>query len=237
MNVIGYTRVSTEEQAAHGVSIAMQADKIRGQCQVDDLTLITIIEDAGQSAKTLNRPGLTRALAMLQSGEAEGLVIYKLDRLSRSVVDMGYLCETYFKKTHALLSVTDKIDTKTAGGILVLNVIMSVAQWERETIGERTKAAMVHLKGQGVHCGRRSRAMVDPGAFSFAKGLRSQGISYPGIAKELTLAGYQPAESKTWAESTVRYMLRGATYDDKKCTCDPRQGHGGHWADCPAKPY
>jgi len=96
MKVIGYIRVSTEEQATDGVSLATQREKLNGYAKLYDLELVEIIEDAGESGKTLNRPGLQRALAMIRRGQAGGLLIAKLDRLSRSVVDWNTLIDGYF---------------------------------------------------------------------------------------------------------------------------------------------
>ena len=87
MKVIGYTRVSTEEQATNGQSIGAQRAKLEGYAKLYDLDLVAVIEDAGVSAKTLNRPGLRKALEMLRKGEADGILIAKLDRLTRSVGD------------------------------------------------------------------------------------------------------------------------------------------------------
>ena len=156
MKVIGYIRVSTEEQASDGVSLATQREKLNAYASLYELELIEIIEDAGQSGKTLNRPGLQQALTMIRKGQAAGLLIAKLDRLSRSVVDWNELIDGYFgeKAGKQLFSVADSIDTRTAAGRLVLNVLMSVAQWERETIGERTKDALQHKIRKGERCGK-----------------------------------------------------------------------------------
>ena len=153
MKAIGYIRVSTDEQAREGISLAAQEAKIRAYCDLYDLDLVRVVVDAGVSAKTLHRPGLGEALAALDGGEAEALVIAKLDRLTRSVADWGTLIDRYFAKRCALLSVADQIDTRTAAGRLVLNVLVSVAQWEREAIGERTVAALAHKKTLGEHVG------------------------------------------------------------------------------------
>lgn len=118
--------------------------------------MIDIVIDEGFSAKSLERPGLKRALAMLTTGQADALVVVKLDRLTRNVRDFAYLVDSYFcdGRPWSLLSVSDAIDTRSASGKLNLNVIMSVAQWERETISERTKEAMDELRRQGVQTGR-----------------------------------------------------------------------------------
>ena len=148
---IGYIRVSTEEQANEGVSIEAQKAKLVAYANLYNIELVDIVIDAGESAKSLNRPGIQGALKRL-SGDV-GLIIYKLDRLTRSVKDWNYLIENYFGNDVRLMSVTDQIDTSTASGRLVLNILMSVAQWEREAIGERTKMALQHKKANGQRIG------------------------------------------------------------------------------------
>ena len=82
-------RVSTDKQADRGVSLDAQRAKLKAYAELYELELVEIIVDAGQSAKSLDRPGLQRALAMLKEGEAEALLVVKLDRVTRSVVDLG----------------------------------------------------------------------------------------------------------------------------------------------------
>ena len=121
--VIGYVRVSTEGQADGGVSLDAQRAKLAAYCVALDLDLVCIEEDAGLSAKTLDRPALARALDALRAGRADALLVAKLDRLTRSVRDLGTLVDTYFAAGKwALLSVADSIDTRSAAGRLVLNV-------------------------------------------------------------------------------------------------------------------
>lgn len=99
MKVIGYVRVSTEEQATQGVSLAAQEAKLRQYRELFGHDLVEVVNDGGQSAKTLNRPGLQSALAALKNGQADGLLVLKLDRLTRSVRDLGELLESYFTKS------------------------------------------------------------------------------------------------------------------------------------------
>jgi len=151
---IGYVRVSTDEQAAHGVSLAAQEAKLRAYAELYEIELIRVEVDAGASAKSLNRPALQRALASLKRREADAILVAKLDRLTRSVRDLADLLDDYFRDDRrALLSVAEQIDTRSASGRLVLNVMTSVAEWEREAIGERTATALHHLAGQGRHLG------------------------------------------------------------------------------------
>jgi DNA invertase Pin-like site-specific DNA recombinase len=155
---VAYLRVSTDKQADKGVSLDAQRAKVEAYAALYDLEVIEVIVDAGASAKTLDLPGLTRALEMLRKGTADALLVVKLDRLTRSVRDLGELVERYFApRKAALLSVGEQIDTRSAGGRLVLNVLASVSQWEREAIGERTAVAMQHKVAEGEYIGGEAR--------------------------------------------------------------------------------
>src|SRR6266478_4590632 len=149
-----YCRVSTDKQADRGVSLDAQQAKAKAYAELYDLDIVDLVIDAGISAKTLDRPGLKRALDLLKAGKADALLVVKLDRLTRSVSDLGKLVERYFAPGKAaLLSVGEQIDTRSAAGRLVLNVLASVSQWEREAIGERTSAALKHKALQGEYTG------------------------------------------------------------------------------------
>jgi DNA invertase Pin-like site-specific DNA recombinase len=234
VKVIGYVRVSTEEQADKGVSLDAQEAKVRAYAALHDLDLVDVVVDAGGSAKSLKRPGLQRALGMLKTGQAAGLVVAKLDRLSRSVRDWNNLIDGYFGESagKTLMSVADSIDTRTAAGRLVLNVLMSVAQWEREAIGERTRDALRHKQARGERTGavpfgyvldaadgRRSRggrpvALVeDPHeqeAIRLMVEFRDSGLSCRAIAAELNLQGIKTKGNGRWHETTVRRVLARA---------------------------
>jgi site-specific DNA recombinase len=225
MNVIGYVRVSTEQQADGGVSIDAQREKLNAYAKAMDLTLVEIIEDAGASAKTLDRPGLGRALSFLQTGHADGLLVTKLDRLTRSVRDLGDLVDQYFATRCALLSVSDAIDTRTAGGRLVLNVLASVSQWEREAVGERTRDALAHLRGTGVRLGGeamgwRRQTRTDEDGRRVVEGvaderttvavilaLNREGRSLRAICAALTAAGRKTKKGGRWTPKVVRAIL------------------------------
>jgi DNA invertase Pin-like site-specific DNA recombinase len=148
VKVIGYVRVSTAEQAEHGYSLDAQDVKLRRYCELYDLELARIERDEGESAGTLNRPALQRALADLRAGRVDALLVVKLDRLTRSIGDLAALLKRYFQK-RSLLSVEEKIDTSTAGGRMMLNVLTSVAEWERDVIGERTRAGKQQVRVMG----------------------------------------------------------------------------------------
>src|SRR5713101_9484177 len=142
MNAIGYVRVSTVRQADFGGSLEAQIEKIRAMAVVQGAELIDVIVDAGESAASLNRPGMVRMLVLVDSRAVQVVIIAKLDRLTRSVKDLGQLLETFQRRNVSLVSVAESLDTGSAAGRLVINIMASVSQWEREAIGERTRDAM-----------------------------------------------------------------------------------------------
>ncbi|WP_437776171.1 recombinase family protein [Sorangium sp. So ce1097] len=222
---IGYVRVSTEHQADGGVSLAAQRAKLEAYATAMDLDLVDIIEDPGVSAKTLDRPGLQRALGMFDAGQASALLVAKLDRLTRSVRDLDTLISRYFAARFSLLSVADSIDTRSAAGRLVLNVLASVSQWEREATAERTRDALAQLRADGVRLGgaalgwvhtgeadangRRILARVQDEAATVDRilALRADGLSLREIAATLTDEGYRTKRGGSWAAETVRKVL------------------------------
>lgn len=224
--VIGYVRVSTEHQATDGVSLDAQQARLEAYAVAMDLDLVAIEVDAGLSAKTLQRPGLQSALARLESGEASGLIICKLDRLTRSVKDLGELVDRYFSGRYSLASLADSIDTGSAGGRLVLNVLVSVSQWEREATGERTAEALRHIRDtEGARLGRcglgerrstetdehgRRKVVQDAGeqqALARIDELRALGLTLASIASQLELEGFPTKRGGKWHASTVRSVL------------------------------
>src|SRR5258707_13329637 len=219
---VAYLRVSTEKQADKGVSLDAQRAKVEAYAQLYELELVEIVVDAGVSAKTLDRPGLRRALEMLKARQAEALLVVKLDRLTRSVVHLGQLVEDYFADGKlALLSVGEQIDTRSAAGRLVLNVLASVSQWEREAIGERTSAAMQHKASVGEYTGGDlpygyslgadgERLVENPQeqrVLSTARTLRGAGLSLRSVARELNAQGFRSRTGPQFAHVQVARML------------------------------
>ena len=137
MKTVGYIRVSTDKQADRGVSLDAQAEQIRAMAVVQGGELIDIIVDGGESAKTLNRPGMTRLLALVDAGEVKAVIVAKLDRLTRSVKDLCTLLERFERRGVALVSVAESLDTGSAAGRLVLNIMTAVSQWERRSVNGR----------------------------------------------------------------------------------------------------
>lgn len=217
---IVYLRVSTDKQADKGISLEAQEEKARAYASLYDLDLVEVIIDAGESAKTLDRPGLQRALSMLKTGKAEALLVVKLDRLTRSVVDLGKLIETYFAPGKAaLMSVSEQIDTRSAAGRLVLNILASVSQWERETIGERTRDAMQHKQANGEYIGGEApygftlvageliENEAEQEVIQKAKTYHAEGLSLRKIAAELDRQGIKTRRGSIFAANQIKRMV------------------------------
>jgi site-specific DNA recombinase len=208
MKAVGYVRVSLDKQVEEGISLESQAEKIRAYCLVKDWTLTEIITDEGQSAKTLKREGMARLIEMVTAREVNIAIVAKLDRLTRSVIDVNKLLEIFFKKGVKLVSLAESLDATTATGELMINLLASVSQWERRVIGERTRDAMQHLKAQGrVYC----RPVFDNReALQIMKTDRVAGLTYKQIAEHLTQCGIHTTRGGQWQACTVEKILKRA---------------------------
>ncbi|WP_428304990.1 recombinase family protein [Lacipirellula sp.] len=215
LRIIGYVRTSTEDQS---LGREAQRSKLLQFAALHDLELVTILEDA-ESGATLDRAGLQAALAMLERGEADGLAVVKLDRLTRSLRDWSWLVENPFRHRE-LLSVQDAVDTRTAAGRLVLNVLLSVAEWERSTIGERTSQALQVKIARGervgsVKYGYRLRTdgvtLVEDAAeqavIQRARELRRDGLVLRSICEVLSEEGHRPRAGVTWNPAQIGRMV------------------------------
>jgi DNA invertase Pin-like site-specific DNA recombinase len=221
MKTVAYIRVSTDKQAEAGVSLDAQRAKVEAYATLYDLEIVEIVVGAGESAKTLDREGLRVALGHLDAGKAEGLLVVKLDRLTRSVKDLGELMDGYFAPGRfALMSVSENLDTRSAAGRLVINILASVSQWEREAIGERTSAAMQHLRKNGKYTGgavRYGYRVADDGETlerdSFeqqvifrALELREEGLSLSATARKLDDEGYKTRNGGRFQAAQIKKM-------------------------------
>lgn len=144
-----YVRVSTEEQANEGYSIEAQKEKLIAFCKSQDWQVYNIYADEGFSAKDLNRPAIQRLIQDAKNKCFDIVVFYKLDRLSRSLKDLTFLIDTFEKVNIKIKSLTEPFDTTAPVGKLMLNMLGSFAQFEREIIGERTRLGLEKAFKQG----------------------------------------------------------------------------------------
>jgi DNA invertase Pin-like site-specific DNA recombinase len=206
MRCLAYVRVSTAEQSDSRAGIEAQRAAILRECQRRGWTLVETIEDAGYSARDLRRPGIKLALEHLERKRADALVVAKLDRLSRSMIDFTALMARAQKEGWALVALDAPVDTTTPAGEAMAHVLATFAQFERRLIGQRTREALREKKKQGVRLGRPPE--LPPKVRARIKRRRKAGASLARIAEELNKSGIATAHGGArWYPSTVRAVL------------------------------
>jgi site-specific DNA recombinase len=154
---VGYTRVSTVDQADEGVSLAAQEDRIRAYCKMFAHECRTIHVDSGISGKQMDsRPGLAAALEEVCQQRGI-LVVYSLSRLSRSVKDTLDIADRLAKSNADLASLTESLDTSSATGRMVFKILAVIAEFERDILSERTSMALKHKAKNGERVGRHAQ--------------------------------------------------------------------------------
>ncbi len=149
MKVVGYARVSTEEQGRNGYGLAAQRREIEAECARRGWSLVGIEEDVASGRSRKRRPGLERAVDACRRKEADTLVAAKLDRLSRSVVDAGRLLDEALRGGWKVVALDFGLNTATPNGRLVASVLTAVAEWEAATIAKRTREGLGEARVQG----------------------------------------------------------------------------------------
>src|SRR5437016_2852759 len=174
MQVVGYVRVSTDEQRSSGAGLEAQRASIIAECKKRGWELIEVLEDAGASGRSLRRPGIQIALDRLERGEASGLVVAKLDRLSRSMLDFAGVMATAQKQGWAVVALDCAVDTTTPAGEAMAHVLATFAQFERRLIGQRTREALAVKRAEGVRLG--APPTISPGLAARIRADRARGL-------------------------------------------------------------
>lgn len=197
---VGYLRVSTGGQADEGLSLAVQAERIEAYCKAQGWELSAVYEDAGLSGKNMSRPGLLNAMEHIERGDANALVALKMCRVSRAVADWDAICQWSVKQNVRISCVMDSIDTGTANGRLVINLMASIAQWQRDAIAENTRHALALRKSEGRAVGGVPTACVRQGDYIIktpervslerrVRSLRGKGYSFRVIGERVGVSG------------------------------------------------
>jgi site-specific DNA recombinase len=223
VNAIGYTRVSTEEQAKEGISLDVQEDKIRQYAKLNNLKLVDIIIDEGKSGKDLNREGIQKVISLCKKKTIDHLIVYKVDRLTRMVIDLLNLVKDVFEFNGVQFhSITEKIDSSSAMGKAFLTIIGVMAQMERDLISERTKTALQFKIDRGEYVGSPSLGYeASTGGNKFldinerekdtVKRIfylkRYKHLSLGKIAKELNESGVETKRGGKWHSGTIKLIL------------------------------
>ena len=223
VDAIGYIRVSTQDQAQEGVSLAAQRNKIQVWCELHDHELIAVQEDAGISGVSAEkRPGLQAALAETCKRKAV-LVVYGLSRLARSTLDAIQISDRLQKAGADLVSLSEKIDSTSASGKMIFRLLAVLAEFERDQLAERTKAAMAHLRNQGKRISRHlpfgydlsadGETLTENGTeqavIELMRNLRKNELTYRAIAKELETMGIRTKRGRaTWQPKVIRDIIK-----------------------------
>lgn len=236
---IGYIRVSTLDQASEGYSLEQQRQRLLAEAKQRGWT-IEVVADEGESGGRLERPGLHRALRMLEQGEAQVLVVAKLDRLSRSLSDFASLTTRARQQGWAVVALDLGVDMTTPAGQLMANVMASFAEYERHLIRERTHAGREQKAREGVgwvtgrppygyRCDsgtlvpQQEHAEVVRLIFAWA----AQGYADKLIADELATRGHLSPGGEVWEAQAVRRIRRRSVYSGEYrwrghvLRCDP----------------
>jgi DNA invertase Pin-like site-specific DNA recombinase len=228
MKAIGYIRVSTEDQAAHGISLDAQRAKIEAYALTKDLELVGIIEDAGKSAKDLRRPGVQEVLKKARRKEIDAVIIVKLDRMFRCTVDALNTAQDFDRRGVALHSIHESLDTQSAMGKFFFTLTAALAEMERGLIGERTRAALARKKERGEKTGghvpygydlsnvssmaKKDTSLMEnsqeQGIIARMKRQRKQGLSFKRVADTLNADGIPTKRGCTWTAMQVSRVIQ-----------------------------
>ena len=175
--IIGYARISTHEQ-----NLDLQIDALKKEgCAKKNIYI-----DKASGAKT-ERPGLEACLKSLQEGDT--LLVWRLDRLGRSMTHLVTLIEQLLEKKIGFKSIRDgAIDTTTASGELVFNIFSALAQFERRLIQERTKAGLSAARARGKTGGRKAIQPTDPRVVTAREMHKNKAISIKKICETLAIS-------------------------------------------------
>jgi site-specific DNA recombinase len=230
MNETGiYVRVSTEEQAQEGFSIRAQEQKLKDYARIKDWDIYKIYADEGISGKDIGgRPAVKELIADVAAGIIKNVLVFKIDRLTRSTADLIYLVDTFNKYDCAFNSLLESIDTHTASGRMFLKIIGIFAEFERENIIERTKVGVERKVREGyslctaqasygydraigerIQTINESEAEIVREIFEmFVTG----GESLTNIARLLNLRGVKTKCGKCWDSTKIRRLLKNSNY-------------------------
>lgn len=225
VRVAMYIRVSTEEQAKEGFSIPAQRERLHAFCQSQGWEIVDEYIEEGYSAKDMERPQLKRLLRDVERGIFDIVLVYRLDRLTRSVLDLYTILQLLENNNVAFRSATEVYDTTTAIGRLFITLVAALAQWERENLAERTKYVMEQMALDGIRPGGpapygyksiNGQLVVDPKQARVVRNIfqwYSQGKGLPTIQKLLLEKNVKsPSGNEEWNQEYIRYMLSNPAY-------------------------
>lgn len=220
-----YCRVSTDEQAREGVSLSEQQARLKAYCRAMGWnTDVTIFVDDGYSAKNIDRLKLNELIEAVKNGEVSKIMVTKLDRISRKLLDLLNLIDLFQEHHVSFNSISESFDTNTPSGRLTLQVLGAVAEFERERIRERVFENMYHAASNGKWLTQspygyklvekelaiaKKEAEIVKRVFNL---YLERGLGYYAIAKQLNEAGIPTKFKKEWSIRAIKLMLTNPVY-------------------------
>jgi len=223
-----YVRVSTEEQAQEGFSIRAQEQKLKDYTKIKDWSIYKLYMDEGISGKNLvDRPAMQEMIADIQKGAVKNVLVFKIDRLTRSTADLIYLVDLFNQHDCAFNSLTESIDTGTASGRMFLKIIGIFAEFERENIIERITVGIERKVREGYNIGGQASYGYDRPKNQKVQTINQQeaaivreifdmyvmqGVSITDIARRLNVRKIPTKMDVTWENTNIRRLLSNANY-------------------------
>jgi site-specific DNA recombinase len=223
-----YVRVSTEEQAQEGFSIRAQEQKLKDFARIKDWSIFKIYMDEGISGKNLTeRPAVQEMIADIENGDVKNVLVFKIDRLTRSTADLVYLIDLFNQEDCSFNSLTESIDTQTASGRMFLKIIGIFAEFERENIIERVKVGIERKVREGYAIGgcvsygydrpkhqkiqtiNEDEAEIVKEVFDM---FVNQGVPINDIARRLNVRNVTTKNDVAWGSTAIRRLLANSNY-------------------------
>jgi Site-specific recombinases, DNA invertase Pin homologs len=224
-----YVRVSTEEQAQEGFSIRAQEQKLKDFARIKDWQIYKIYADEGISGKNITgRPAMTELVEDVRARRVKNVLVFKIDRLTRSTADLIYLVDLFNSHDCEFNSLMESIDTQTASGRMFLKIIGIFAEFERENIIERTKLGAERKVKEGYSLctatasfgyerekGEKIQEVNDEEATvvkEIFEGYVNRGLTLTDIARRLNVRGVKTKGGVNWSSNKVRRVLTNNNY-------------------------
>lgn len=216
-----YIRVSTAKQAEHGHSLDAQRSTLMHYADRYALQVVEVIVDGGESAGTLNRPGLQRALEMVEAGDVDVIVATKGDRISRNLRDLLNLAADLERQGASIATADGTFDTTTPLGKAMTQMQGVFAELERSMASQRTSEGMAAAKAKGIRLGRPPVGFTSVGGklepvpgpehdlAAKAWAMREDGASLAAIAQRLNDDGIASPRAGNWYPASIVRLIRG----------------------------
>lgn len=214
-----YIRVSTEEQAIEGYSISGQRERLKAFCVAQSWETIKFYVDEGISGRSTERPALKKMMKDIEDGLIDVLLVYRLDRLTRSVRDLHDILDFLEKHNCQFRSATEVYDTSTAMGRMFITIVAAIAEWESANLGERVRLGQIEKARQGewsapapygFRKNDQKRMEVNPDEIEAVKLMVrkvKEGYSFRQLSLYMQNTSYKPRRGYKWHIASLLDLL------------------------------